>query len=65
MEIDCDIKKEEVDETVRELLEADEGMKMKKKDVEWKKLAEEATSPPGSTSINWKNLVSEVLLSKD
>ena len=65
MEIDCDIKKEQVDEIVRELLEADEGKKMKKKDVEWKKLAEEDTSPLGSTSINLKNLVSEVLLSKD
>ena len=64
MEIDCDIKKEVVDKIVRELLEADEGKKMKKKDVEWKKLAEEATSPLGSTSINLKNLVSEVLLSK-
>ena len=65
MEIDCDIKKEEVHEIVRELLEADKGKKMKKKDVEWKKLAEEATSPLCSTSINLKNLVSEVLLSKD
>ena len=46
-------------------MEADKGKKMKKKDVEWKKLAEEATSPLGSTSINLKNLVSEVLLSKD
>ena len=65
MEIDCDIKKEEVHEIVRELVEADEGKKMKKKDVEWKKLAEEATSPLCSTSINLKFLVSEALLSKD
>ena len=64
MEIDCDIKKEEVDEIVRELLEADEGKKMKKKDVEWKKLAEEAASPLGSSSTNIKILVSKVLLSE-
>ena len=64
MEIDCDIKKEEVDDIVRELLEADEGKKMKKKDVEWKKLAEEAASPLGSSSTNIKILVSEVLLSE-
>ena len=33
MEIDSDIKKEEVEEIVRELLEANEGKKMKKKAV--------------------------------
>ena len=64
MEIDCDIKKEEVVDIVRELLEADEGKKMKKKDVEWKRLAEEAPSPLGSSSTNIKILVSEVLLSE-
>ena len=64
MEIDCDIKKEEVDEIVRELLEEDKGKKLKKNAVEWKQLAEEAESPLGSSSINWKFLVSEVLLSK-
>ena len=64
MEIDCDIKKEEVEKIVKELLEGDKGKKMKKKDVEWKKLAEEATSPLGSSSPNIKILVSEVLLSE-
>ena len=64
MEIDCDIKKEVVDKIVRELLEADEGKKMMKKDVGWKKLAEEAASPLGSSSSNVKILVSEVLLSE-
>ena len=64
MEIDCDIKKEEVEEIVRELLEANEGKKMKKKAVEWKKLADKAASPLGSSSINLKILVSAVLLSE-
>ena len=64
MEIDCDIKKEEVEKIVKELLEGDKGKKMKKKAMEWKILAEEATGPLGSSSINLKNLVSEVLLSK-
>ena len=64
MEIDCDIKKEEVVDIVRELLEADEGKKMNTKDVEWKKLAEEAASPLGCSSTNIKILVSEVLLSE-
>ena len=64
MEINCDIKKEEVQEIVRELLEEDKGKKLKKNAVEWKQLAEEAASPLGSSSINRKFLVSEVLLSK-
>ena len=64
MEIDFDVKREEVEKMVRELLEGDKRKKMKKKAMEWKKLAEEATGPLGSSSINLKNLVSEVLLSK-
>ena len=34
---------------------------MKKKATEWEKLSEQATSPLGSSSINLKNLLSEVL----
>ena len=60
-EIGIDIKREEVEKIVRELLEGDQGKRMKKKAVEWEKLAEEATSPLGSSSINLKNLLSEVL----
>ena len=64
MEIDFDIKREVVEKIVRELLEGDKGKKMKRKAMEWKKLAEEATSRLGSSCINLKNLVSELLLSK-
>ena len=63
MEIDIDIKRVEVEKIVRELLVGDIWKKMLKKAMEWKKLAEEATSPLGFSSINFKNLVSEVLLS--
>ena len=64
MEIDFDIKREEVEKIVREFLDGDKGKKMKKKAMDWKKLDEEATSPLGSPSINLNDLVSEVLLSK-
>ena len=64
MEIDSDIKKEEVDDIVREFLEANEGKKMKKKAVQWKKLADKAARPLGSSSMNLKILVSAVLLSE-
>jgi hypothetical protein len=62
MEIDNRANREEVAKTVRELMEGDKGKKMKKKVMEWKKLAEEATGPHGSSSINLNNLVNEVLL---
>ena len=64
MEIEFDIEKEEVAKIVREMLKGDKGKKMKKQAVQWKKSAEEVTSPLGSPSINLKNLVSEVFLSK-
>ena len=64
MEINNDVKREEVEKNVRELMEGDKGKKMKKKALEWKKLAKDATDPLGSSSINLNNLVSEVLLSK-
>ncbi|KAM3693581.1 hypothetical protein ACJW31_08G178500 [Castanea mollissima] len=64
MEIDNDVKREEVEKIVKELMEGEKGKKMKKKAMEWKKLAEEATEPLGSSFINLNNLVNEVLLSK-
>ena len=64
MEIDNDVKREKVEKIVRELMETEKGKKMKKNAMEWKKIAEEATCPLGSSSINFNNLVSEVLLSK-
>jgi hypothetical protein len=64
MEIPSHANREEVEKIVRELMEGDNGKKMKKKVMEWKKLAEEATGPHGSSSINLNNLVNEVLLPK-
>ncbi len=61
MEIKNDVKREEVEKIVRELMEGEKGKKMKKKAMEWKKLAEEATEPLGSSSINLNNFVSDVL----
>ena len=62
MEIYYDFKREEVEKIVKELMEGDMGKKMKKKVMEWKKLAEVATSPFGSSSINLNDLVTKVLL---
>ncbi|XP_059449001.1 7-deoxyloganetin glucosyltransferase-like [Corylus avellana] len=64
MEIDNGAKRGEVEKIVRELMEGNKGKKMKKKVMELKKLAEEATGPHGSSSINLDKLVNDVLLSK-
>ena len=62
MEIDNDVKRGQVEELVRELMEKEKGKKMKSKAMELKRLAGEATSPQGSSSTNLDNLVSQVLL---
>ena len=64
MEISNDVNRDEVEKLVRELMEGQKGEKMKNKVMEWKKLAEEATAPHGSSSTNFDNLVNQVLLTK-
>lgn len=65
MEIENDVKRDQVEKLVRELMEGEKGKKMKSKAMEWKKLAEEAASPQGSSSINLDNLVSRLVPKKD
>ena len=65
LEIDNDVKRDQVENLVRELMEKEKGKKMKSKAMEWKKLAEEATGPQGSSCMNFDNLVSQVLLPKN
>ncbi|KAG6719243.1 hypothetical protein I3842_04G192000 [Carya illinoinensis] len=67
MELDNDIiKREALEKLVRELMEGDKSQEMKKKAMEWKKLAEASTDSDhqGSSSINFNSLVNELLLSK-
>ncbi|KAL6348150.1 hypothetical protein AAG906_039598 [Vitis piasezkii] len=64
MEVDGDVKREDVEKLVRELMDEEKGKKMKKKAMEWKKLAEEAIIPGGSSYNNFNKLLSDVLLSK-
>ncbi|GAB4861248.1 hypothetical protein Ancab_036409 [Ancistrocladus abbreviatus] len=62
MEIDSNVKREEVERQVRELME--EGTAMKKGALEWKKLVEEAiAAPSGSSYLNFENLIRGVLFS--
>ncbi|TQE06638.1 hypothetical protein C1H46_007704 [Malus baccata] len=64
MEIDNDVKRDEVEKLVRELMEGEKGKKMKRKANEWKKLAEEATGPHGSSIKNLDFVVNNVLQGK-
>ncbi|KAF8044172.1 hypothetical protein BT93_A2219 [Corymbia citriodora subsp. variegata] len=65
MEIDNDVKRDEVEGLVRELMEGEKGKEMRKKAIEWKAKAEEAMMPGGSSYNKMEKLISEVLSSVD
>ncbi|KAK6805455.1 hypothetical protein RDI58_003240 [Solanum bulbocastanum] len=60
MEID-DLKRNEVEILVRELMDGEKGKKMKLKAMHWKVEAEKAASPGGSSCVNLNNVLNEVL----
>ena len=63
IEIDTNVKRDEVEKLVRELLEGEKGVEMKRKAMEWKKEAEEAIGPGGSSFQNLEKLAAQVLQS--
>ncbi|XP_016460143.1 7-deoxyloganetin glucosyltransferase-like [Nicotiana tabacum] len=63
LEIGKNVKRDEVDKIVREVMDGEKGKKVRKKMSDWKKLAEEATRLEGSSSLNLDKLVKDVLLS--
>ncbi|XP_042517115.1 7-deoxyloganetin glucosyltransferase-like [Macadamia integrifolia] len=63
-QIDNNVKREDVERLVRDLVVGDKGKEMKKKAMEWKKKAEEAIALGGSSYLNFNNLVNQVLLPK-
>nr|WIW42811.1 UDP-glycosyltransferase [Nicotiana tabacum] len=63
MEIDNNVKRDEVESLVRELMVGDKGKKLKEKAMEWKKLAEiAATKHSGSSYVNIEKVVNDILL---
>ncbi|VVA92180.1 unnamed protein product [Arabis nemorensis] len=63
MEIGGDVKREEVEEVVRELIDGEKGKKMREKAQEWRRLAEEATEHKlGSSVVNFETFVNKALL---
>ncbi|PON47389.1 UDP-glucuronosyl/UDP-glucosyltransferase [Parasponia andersonii] len=63
MEIEGEVERKKVENLVRELMDGEKGKEMKKRAMEWKKLAEDASTGPKSEShINLDNLIEQVLL---
>jgi hypothetical protein len=63
MEIEGGVKRGEVESLVRELMVGEKGKELKKKALNWKKLAKEAGSKPtGSSYVNLDKMINEVLL---
>ncbi|KAK3230907.1 hypothetical protein Dsin_002788 [Dipteronia sinensis] len=63
MEIESNSNRDEIERCVRELMGGHKGKQMKKKAMEWKSSAEKAsTAPNGSSHLNLKKMISEVLL---
>ncbi|WOL08716.1 7-deoxyloganetin glucosyltransferase-like [Canna indica] len=60
VEIDADVKREEVAMLIKEVMEGEKGKKMKRKVLEWKEKAVEAAKPGGTS---WKNL--EMVIDKE
>ena len=63
MEIDSNVKRNEVEELVRELMDGEKGKKMKENVMNLKIKAEEACNRGGSAYKNLDKLIDEVLLS--
>ncbi|GLT49940.1 hypothetical protein SLA2020_234630 [Shorea laevis] len=63
-EINSNVKRDEVERLVRELMEEEKGREMRKKALEWKRMAEAAAaSPSGSSAMNLDKVIKEVLFS--
>ncbi|KAG8363997.1 hypothetical protein BUALT_Bualt19G0080500 [Buddleja alternifolia] len=61
MEIDNDVKRDDVELMVKEMMDGEKGKKMKEKATEWKRKAEEAVELGGSSYLNLNKLINEVL----
>lgn len=63
MEIDSNVKRQEIEKQVKELMEGEKGKEMRNRAQQWKKLAADAAAPhSGSSFRNLDNLIHKVLL---
>ncbi|XP_027354863.1 7-deoxyloganetin glucosyltransferase-like [Abrus precatorius] len=61
MEIDANVKREEVENLVKGLMLGEKGKKMRQKSMELKKKAEENTKPGGFSYMNFDRMIKDVL----
>ncbi|XP_076903749.1 UDP-glycosyltransferase 85A8-like [Bidens hawaiensis] len=64
MEIDANVKREDVEAQVREMIDGVKGKQLKSKALDLKKKAEEAVTIGGSSYCNFNKLVTDILLKK-
>ncbi|GMI82833.1 UDP-glucosyl transferase 85A3 [Hibiscus trionum] len=63
MEIDNDVKRDEIESLVKKLIRGERGKEIKKKALEWKRKAEKSiTNPDGSSYRNLDKII-QILLS--
>jgi hypothetical protein len=65
LEINYDVKRDEITKLVMKLMEGEKGKEMRQKSLEWKKKALEATDLGGSSYNNFHKLIKEILLHND
>ncbi|MQM09189.1 hypothetical protein Taro_042057 [Colocasia esculenta] len=63
MEIDSNVRREELGALIRDLISGTKGKEMRKKALAWKESAENAVKQGGYSAMNLDKLVEEVLLS--
>nr|AWJ96821.1 UDP-glucosyltransferase 85K17 [Trifolium nigrescens subsp. meneghinianum] len=61
MEVNHDVKREEITTLVTEMMKGEKGKEMRKKGLEWKKKAIEATDLGGSSYNDFHNFIKEAL----
>ncbi|KAF5202039.1 Glycosyltransferase [Thalictrum thalictroides] len=62
--INKNVRRDDVEVMVRELMEGEKGKQMKTKAMDWKKSAIESAKPGGSSYVNIDKVVEDVLLQK-
>ncbi|KAL8476201.1 hypothetical protein ACS0TY_028746 [Phlomoides rotata] len=61
LEVDRDVKRDEIEALVKNIMEGQKGKEMKVKALEWKRKAEEAIMIGGSSYNDFDRLVNETL----
>ncbi|KAF3792018.1 UDP-glycosyltransferase [Nymphaea thermarum] len=64
MEIDSNVRREEIEGQVREMMGGEKGKEKRRMAKKWKEAAEKASLPGGPATVNLENLIKDLLLQK-